>query len=128
MFVLSEKSKANMCCVDERLIRIAHRAIQITRIDFGISNTGGIRSAKAQNKLFKEGKSKADGYDKTSKHQEGKALDVYAWVNGSASWEKEYLAQVACAFLQAANELQIKIQWGGLWKNFEDLPHFELVD
>jgi len=38
------------------------------------------------------------------------------------------LAQVACAFLQAANELQIKIQWGGLWKSFEDMPHFELVD
>ena len=117
-----------MCCVDERLIRVEHRAIQISKIDFGIPNTGGIRSAKAQNKLFKEGKSKVDGYGKISKHQEGKALDVYAWVNGSASWEKEYLAQVAAAFLQAANELQIKIQWGGLWKNFEDMPHFELVD
>jgi len=128
MFVLSEKSKANMCCVDERLIRIAHRAIQITKIDFGIPNTGGIRSEKAQNKLFKEGRSKADGYEKRSKHQEGKALDFYAWVHGAASWEKEYLAQVAAAFLQAANEFQIKIQWGGLWKSFEDMPHFELVD
>jgi peptidoglycan L-alanyl-D-glutamate endopeptidase CwlK len=128
VFSFSDKSKANMCCVDERLIRVAHRAIQISKIDVGIPNTGGIRSAKAQNKLFKEGKSKADGYEKISKHQEGKALDVYAWVNGSASWEKEYLAQVACAFLQAANELQIKIQWGGLWKSFEDMPHFELVD
>jgi len=127
MFVLSEKSKANMCCVDERLIRIAHRAIQITKIDFGIPNTGGIRSDKAQNKLFKEGRSKADGYEKRSKHQDGKALDFYAWVYGSASWEKEHLAQVAAAFLQAANELQIKIQWGGLWV-FEDFPHVELVD
>jgi len=127
MFVLSEKSKANMCCVDERLIRIAHRAIQITRIDFGIPNTGGIRSEKAQNKLFREGRSKADGYEKRSKHQDGKALDFYAWVYGSASWEKEHLAQVAAAFLQAANELQIKIQWGGLWV-FEDFPHVELVD
>ena len=76
MFVLSEKSKANMCCVDERLIRIAHRAIQITRIDFGIPNTGGIRSAKAQNKLFKEGRSKADGYEKFLSIKKGK-LSMY---------------------------------------------------
>ena len=128
MFILSEKSKANMCCVDERLIRIAHRAIQITKIDFGIPNTGGIRSDKAQNKLFKEGRSKADGYQKRSKHQEGKALDFYAWVDGAVSWEKEHLAQVAAAFLQAANDLDIKIRWGGLFKSFTDMPHIELVD
>ena len=128
MFVLSEKSKANMCCVDERLIRIAHRAIQITKIDFGIPNTGGIRSEKAQNKLFREGRSKADGYEKRSKHQEGKALDFYAWVHGSASWEKEHLAQVAAAFLQAANDLGIRIRWGGLFHSFTDMPHIELVN
>jgi len=117
-----------MCCVDERLIRIAHRAIQITRIDFGISNTGGIRSEKAQNKLFREGRSKADGYEKRSKHQEGKALDFYAWVHGSASWEKEHLAQVAAAFLQAASELGIRVRWGGLFKTFKDMPHIELIE
>ena len=35
------------------------------------------RSAEEQNRLFKEGKSKCDGYKVLSKHQSGKAMDIY---------------------------------------------------
>jgi len=35
------------------------------------------RSAEEQNRLFKEGKSKCDGYKKISKHQQGLAVDIY---------------------------------------------------
>lgn len=108
------------------LRRVADRAIKITKVDFGIPSTGGIRSAELQNELFKDGKSMCDGYEKLSNHQYGTALDFYAYVDGKASWQPEHLAQVACAFLQAANELGVKLKWGGLFRSFTDMPHVEL--
>lgn len=112
--------------VDECLVKVAHRAIEITKIDFGIPETGGVRTPQQQHQLFLDLLSKADGMYKRSKHQDGLALDVFAYHKGEAKWGTKYLAQVACAFLQAANELGIKIKWGGLWSTFRDMPHFEL--
>ncbi len=128
MFSLSERSKRNRDGVDKRLIDISDRAIQITKIDFGHPSTGGVRTDEQQNELYKAGKSKADGYNNRSKHQDGLALDFYAYVNGRATWKPEYLAEIACAFYHAANELGIKIKWGGLFKGFSDMPHIQLED
>lgn len=127
-FKLSQKSLENMAGVDHRLIRIAEMAIAITRIDFGIPADGGVRTASRQNELFKAGKSKLDGFNKKSEHQSGKALDFYAFVDGKASWDPEHLSQVAAAFLQSASMLGYKLNWGGLWKSFVDMPHVQLVD
>ena len=127
-FKLSERSKMNMTGVDPRLIKIAEMAIEITRIDFGIPSDGGLRTPERQNELFKAGKSKLDGTRQKSEHQKGLALDFYAYVDGKASWEKEHLAQVAAAFLQSASILGYKLNWGGLWESFLDMPHVQLMD
>jgi len=127
-YQFSQRSRDNMKGVDPRLILIAEMALSITRIDFGIPSDGGIRTAERQQELFKAGKSKLDGYAKKSEHQSGRALDFYAFVDGKASWEKEHLAQVACAFLQSASMLGYKLNWGGLWKSFVDMPHVQLMD
>ena len=126
MFKLSQRSIQHMSGINMDLRHVADRAIKITKVDFGIPSTGGIRSAEMQNELFKDGKSKCDGYKKISYHQTGNALDFFAYVDGQASWEPEHLAQVACAFLQAANELGVKLKWGGLFKSFTDMPHVEI--
>jgi len=54
------------------------------------------------------------------------ALDVYAYVDGAASWRPQHLATVAAAMLQAANELGVRLEWGGLWRSFVDMPHFQI--
>ena len=122
----SDTSLNRMVGVNKKLREIAHRALELSPIDFGIPQYGGMRSAEEQNHLFHRGKSKCDGYRLKSNHQTGNALDVFAYVNGQASWEREHLAVIACAMLQAANELGHKLEWGGLWKSFVDMPHFEL--
>ena len=127
MFSLSQRSIQNLSGINMDLRRIVDRAIQITKIDFGIPETGGWRDSEMQNWLFKSGKSMCDGYEKLSNHQKGEAVDFFAYVDGKASWEPEHLAQVACAFLQAANELGIKLKWGGLFNSFIDMPHVELA-
>jgi len=127
-FAFSQKSIDRRKGVDPRLIEISDLAIQLTKIDFGIPKDGGVRTAQRQSELYLSGVSKADGFLKESKHQSGKALDVYAYVDGKASWETKHLSMVACAMLQAASMLQYKISWGGLWDNFIDMPHFQLFE
>ena len=131
-YALSESLKRHRCGVDERLIRISDRAIEITLIDFGHGRDSGKRLPSRQNELFRDDKSKCDGYINKSYHQTGLALDFYAFIDGKASWQRDHLAMVACAFLQAASELGIKIKWGGLWKSKShpfygwDMPHIQL--
>jgi peptidoglycan L-alanyl-D-glutamate endopeptidase CwlK len=131
-YALSESSKKNRAGVDEPLIIVSNRAIEITLIDFGHGRDSGLRLASRQNELFRDEKSQCDGYIKKSYHQTGKALDFYAFIDGKASWERDHLAMVACAFLQAASEEGIKITWGGLWKSKShqfygwDMPHIQL--
>jgi peptidoglycan L-alanyl-D-glutamate endopeptidase CwlK len=129
-FALSSSSSRRMKDVHPDLQRVAIRAIQITKVDFGIPEHGGKRTAQIQNMLYKTAnKYKGpDGYEKIGKHQTGHALDFYAYVDGKANWEEVYLAQVACAFFQAAIELGVKIGWGGLFSTWSDMPHIELVD
>ena len=127
-FQLGTNSINNMSGIDERLIAIAELAITLTNIDFGIPNTGGLRSTEDQAKLFTSGVSKADGRTNKSYHQTGKAVDVYAYVDGKASWDKLHLSLIAAAMLQASSQLGFELKWGGLWKSWQDYPHFEIRD
>ena len=127
MFKFSTSSINNMKGVHPDLIKIANKAIGITWVDFGIPRYGGLRTSDIQKELFIEGVSRCDGIIKKSKHQEGLALDFFAYVNGKASWRKDYLTIIAAAFLQSAIELKIKIEWGGWWKGFPDMPHIQLI-
>lgn len=126
MYKLSNRSKERLEGVDTRVIAIIDLALTISNIDFGIPANGGLRDAATQRNLFKSGVSKCDGIDKKSSHQSGLAFDVYAYVDGNANWDRYNLTQVAAAILQAAGALGFELEWGGLWKGFTDMPHFEL--
>jgi len=127
-FRFSSTSLVRRSHVDKRLIEISDLALTLSVIDFGVPRYGGIRTAEEQRDLYDAEKSNCDGTVKLSNHQMGKALDVYAYVDGKASWDRYDLSMVAAAMLQAASMLGYKLKWGGLWAKFKDYPHFELVD
>ena len=118
----------NMEGIDDRLIDIVELAITISPIDFGIPSSGGFRSTEDQAKLYTAGKSKCDGRDNKSYHQTGKAVDVFGYVDGKASWDTLHLTTIATCLLQASSQLGHELQWGGLWRGFKDLPHFQIRD
>ena len=120
-YQLSSRSQDHRIGIDQKLIEISDLAIELTNIDFGIPSTGGFRTPGVQKALYDSKKSKADGVTNLSKHQLG-----HAYVDGRASYEIEHLAQVACAFLQAASQLGYKVKSGGLWSSYRDWPHIEL--
>jgi peptidoglycan L-alanyl-D-glutamate endopeptidase CwlK len=125
-YAFGDNSLKNRAGINPDLIAILDRAVEISIYDFGIPQHGGVRTTETQKKLFDEGVSKADGVTHKSFHQTGNAVDVYAYVDGKASWDHEHLAVVAAAMLQASSELGIPLEWGGLWKGFCDRPHFQL--
>lgn len=126
-FKLGKSSRKNLYGVDAQLHRVVERALEITKVDFGIPPMGGFRTAEEQQMLYKSGKSTLDGYLKESYHQTGRAFDVFAYVDGKASWDKTHLYEVATAILAAASQLGVALKWGGHWTNFVDMPHFELA-
>lgn len=127
MFKLSTRSKRHLEDVNQVLVKVVMRALEISKVDFGIPVSGGFRTSEQQNALFKAGKSKLDGYNRSSKHQFGDAVDVFAYVDGKASWDEDHLTHVATAMLAAASELGVKLRWGGHWRSFVDMPHFEVI-
>lgn len=123
--------------IDERLIRVLFRAIRIASkkkdgIDMTIPQFGGLRTADQQNKLFENGFSKCDGYDKKSYHQSGRAVDVIPYIKGKNVYnlpetEKQLMFyKVAVCMLEASNKEGVRLNWGGNWSSWIDRPHFEI--
>ena len=120
-FKLGQRSKDRLKGVDERLVKVVERAIELTEIDFTVLE--GLRTPERQKQLV------ADGFSQTlkSKHLTGHAVDLGALVNGTISWNKQHYHTIAKAMKKSAEELNVNIRWGGDFKSFFDGPHFELV-
>lgn len=121
----SERSRKRLEQAHPDLFRVMVRALELSPIDFGISEVA--RTVARQKQLFDAGASKtmnsrhilaANGY--------AHAVDVYPYVGGAARWDWPLFDQIAKAVKQAAAELQVPIEWGGDWKGFPDGPHFQL--
>ena len=122
MFKFSKKSLDKFEGVHPSLVKVARRALELSTIDFGISE--GLRTKERQKELVEVGKS----LTMASKHLEGKAIDVVAYVDGKVTWDFEMYEKIAQAFKEAALELDVKILWGGQWKRLRDVPHFQLEE
>jgi len=126
-FRLSKRSLNRLDCVNPLLIAIVVESIKTSPIDFGIPQYGGIRTAIEQNELYRKRKSQLDGFRKKSYHQTGNAFDIYAYVNGKASWNKKHLTTIARHIQEVAMvRYNVKLQWGGDWTKFVDMPHFQI--
>lgn len=118
-FIFSRRSLARLGGVKPDLVKVAHRALKITEIDFAVID--GLRSVTRQKALMEAGKTPT----MNSRHLTGHAIDLAAYVNGEISWEWNYYEKIADAMLKAGAEYGINIVWGGLWKS-RDGVHFEL--
>ena len=120
MFKFSKRSYERMKGVHPDLIKVAELALKYSTIDFGISE--GLRSLETQKLYVKRGVSQT----MNSRHLTGHAIDVYAYIGGSARWEWPLYEEINRAFERAADELKIDITWGGDWTTFRDGPHYQL--
>ena len=108
-FKLSKRSHDRLFGVNPKLVAVVNRAIELTTVDFGV--TEGLRTVETQEAYVKAGKSQT----MNSKHINGNAVDLVAYINGGVSWELNLYDNIAEAMRTAAIENDLPLRWGAAW-------------
>lgn len=108
-YKLSERSMAKLEGVDSRMQDVVKEAITLTKVDFGV--ICGMRTEDEQRELVAKGASKT----MKSKHLDGLAVDLMAYIGSRASWELNLYDDIADAMAEAARNNNVKIRWGAAW-------------
>ena len=104
--------------VNPKLVKVVTTAITISKIDFGV--ICGLRTIEEQRELVAKGASQT----MKSKHLEGNAVDLMAYIGGRGSWEMNLYDDIADAMKIAADEHNIQIRWGAAW-HINDLREWD---
>ena len=148
-YKLSTKSQERLMGVEPELKEIVYEAIKVTKVDFGVIE--GLRTEEKQKQLVESGASQT----MKSKHLEGRAVDLMAYIGGRGSWELSVYDEIADAMKEAAIKVDVAVRWGAAWtvtdirewegtmeeamnsyintrrgqgrRPFIDAPHFELM-
>ena len=148
-YKLSTKSQERLIGVEPELKEVVYEAIKVTKIDFGVIE--GLRTEEKQKQLVESGASQT----MKSKHLEGRAVDLMAYIGGRGSWELNVYDEIADAMKEAAIKVDVAVRWGAAWtvtdirewegtmeeamnsyidtrrgqgrRPFIDAPHFELM-
>ena len=105
-FKLSQRSKDRLQGVDANLVAVVYHAITITKVDFGV--TEGLRTVERQKELVESGASQT----MKSKHIDGKAVDLMAYLGSRGSWELNLYDDIADAMKASAKSLGVGLRWG----------------
>lgn len=148
MYSFGKRSRERLDTCHPDLVAIAEELIKI--YDFSVLE--GLRTLEQQQDYYHNGRSKLDGINKKSKHQDdgsglSKAFDIMPYKKGSNAFsgnEKDnrrfyYMAGLLkgiAAKLLEDGKISHTVRWGGDWdsddiyndQNFDDLPHFELKE
>jgi len=108
-FKLSKRSLDKLEGVTHNLVNVVHKAIQLTKVDFGV--VYGLRTLEEQKKLVAAGKSQT----LKSKHLDGNAVDLMAYIDGKGCWELNVYDDLADAMKAAAIEEGVPMRWGAAW-------------
>ena len=109
-FKLSKKSLARLEGVDPQLVTVVKLAIHKTKVDFGV--ICGALVEKGASQTMK------------SKHLDGLAVDLMAFIGSRSSWELNLYDDIADAMAEAAREVDVPIRWGAAW-TVSNIAHFQ---
>jgi peptidoglycan L-alanyl-D-glutamate endopeptidase CwlK len=113
-FSLSARSRGKLEGVSPDLVAVVHRAIELTKVDFGV--TYGVRTYAEQEELYRTGRSQTmnskhliqdDGYSH--------AVDLVAYFGSNVSWELNVYDDICDAMAEAAREVGCPLKWGAAW-------------
>ena len=131
--MLNATSRGRLEGVHPDLLRVLDRAVELTKVPFGIPPYGGKRTQAEQDALYAKGRTAPGDIvtnTRNSYHLTGRAVDVVpkpdGWSAPGVDWSARRFDPIARAFKQAGKELGVPIEWGGDWKRFKDRPHFQL--
>jgi peptidoglycan L-alanyl-D-glutamate endopeptidase CwlK len=92
------------------MVRVVNTAITFSTVDFGVIQ--GLRTIEEQRELVAKGASQT----MKSKHLDGLAVDLMAYIGSRGSWELSLYDNIADAMKLAAIEEDVAIRWGAAWQ------------
>jgi len=108
-FKLSTRSTGRLGGIEPDLIEVVKAAIELTKVDFGV--TCGMRTVQEQEALVASGASQT----MKSKHLEGRAVDLVAYIGPNVTWALNKYDELADAMAAAAKQKGIALKWGAAW-------------
>ena len=117
-YKLSKRSLGKLEGVKPELVEVVKTAIEFTTVDFGVIQ--GLRTIEEQRALVAKGASQT----MKSKHLEGRAVDLMAYVGSRGSWELALYDNIADAMKLAAIECDVKLRWGAAW-HIDDIREWD---
>ncbi len=121
--LLNDRSKKKLEGVHPDLVKVVAHAIELaTTAGLYFIVTEGLRDPERQKQLVAAGASTT----MRSRHLSGHAVDLGAVVGGEVRWDWPLYHRLGALVKQAAQDVQVTIEWGGDWTAFKDGPHFQL--
>jgi peptidoglycan L-alanyl-D-glutamate endopeptidase CwlK len=117
---MDQRSEKNLIGVNPDLVKVVKAAADKKVMDFIV--TEGVRTVERQKQLVAAGASRT----MKSRHLTGDAVDLAVKVNGEVRWDWPLYEKLGKLLKDTAQELGIKITWGGDWTSFKDGPHFQI--
>lgn len=126
---LSQKSLNKVAQCHPDLQRVLFEAIKVC--DFTVIE--GYRTKEDQDKNFYSGVSRVKWPNSKHNNFPAKAVDIWPWpvprdAKGELDSSSPKWAQLAGVMLEKAEQLGVKLEWGGNWSSLKDYPHFQLKD
>jgi hypothetical protein len=109
MYQFSKRSLRNLKSVRHALQDLAHLALALSRVDFGVIE--GLRTRERQARLMATGASQT----MDSRHLTGDAVDLAAYIGRSPSLDFSLYIDIAEVWRSAALALGTQIIWGAAW-------------
>ena len=117
-FGKTSKERLSTCHAD--LQRLFNEVIKHT----DISIICGHRNKEDQDKAYNEGNSKVKWPNSRHNSEPSDAVDVIPYP--LHDWNKEQFHRLATIIFKKAQDLGIKVEWGGHFQSFFDGPHWQL--
>ena len=108
-YKLSKRSLTNLNGVNPKLVEVVQHAIKVTKVDFAVIE--GLRTVERQKELVARGASQT----MKSKHLEGLAVDLMAFIDNRGSWELNLYDDIADAMKEGAIKVDVRLRWGAAW-------------
>lgn len=133
-YKFSNNSERQLSTMKQDLVNVFRKALSWGIMDITIVE--GYRDRETQNKYFDMGKSRVKYPDGRHNKIPSDAGDAAPFVAGKVSWNKFHCCVLSGIILAAAEELGVRLRWGGNWdmddepitdQDFQDLVHYEVI-
>lgn len=127
-FQLPKESEAKLVGVHVDLIRVVRAAALHFKEGEQFIIVEGVRTLERQRELWRAGRSQT----MKSRHLTGHAVDLAPMVDVDAdgdldlTWQRDHFFPIVDAMRASAAAAGVLLEWGGDWKTFHDLPHWQL--